>query len=307
MDFMIAKDLQPVTSWHITAVVVNWNRPSDTIACVQSLLEQKGIDLHIIIVDNGSTDNSVRILRDKFPNLELINYPVNLKFGRGYNLGIRRALQTRVDDVFIINNDAILDPHALALLCEQISSDVGILSPLIYYADPPNVIWSIGGKLHPLTLERSSDSVKIVDQGDWPSFIEQDFVTGCGMLLTHQVLEEVGLFDETFEHYYEDMDYCRRVRKAGFRILVVPQAKMWHKIAMSSGGSDSPVERYWMARSSVRYFHKHGRGWQILAIVPYRLGSAFKTTISLVVKKRGESVRAYWRGLMDGLRENFRF
>jgi GT2 family glycosyltransferase len=87
------------------------------------------------------------------------------------------------------------------------------------------------------------------------------------------------------------------------RILVVTKARLWHKVSASSGGSDSPNERYFMGRSSVRFFRKHGRGVRMWVIVPYRLGSAIKTTLRLLRAGRIESSRAYWRGLRDGLRD----
>ncbi len=122
------------------------------------------------------------------------------------------------------------------------------------------------------------------------------------MLLTRRLLETVGLFDERFHMYYEDLDFCLRVRRSGFQILVVPGAKMWHKVAQSSGGSDSTFERYWMARSSALYFRKHCHGARWLAVLPWRGGSAVRTTLRLLRQGRREACAAYWRGLRDGFR-----
>jgi GT2 family glycosyltransferase len=116
-------------------------------------------------------------------------------------------------------------------------------------------------------------------------------------------LTEVGLFDERFFMYYEDFDLSLRAHQAGFKILLSPQAKVWHKVAVSSGGSDSPNERYWMARSSVLFFHKHVRGLRWLIVLPYRTGSAVKTVLRLMLRGRAESALAYLRGLRDGLAE----
>jgi GT2 family glycosyltransferase len=288
----------------IYAVVVNWNRPADTVACIDSLLAQASITPKVIVVDNGSTDDSVSIIREKFPQVELIASPTNLKFAGGYNLGIRRALESGADAVFILNNDAVIAPNGLATMLLQTAPDVGVVAPMIYRFDHPQRIWSIGGRINLWTLEKSDDARNEDDPDEWPSVIEQDFVTGCSMLFSRKVIEEVGLFDENFEQYYEDMDLCRRIRLAHFRILVIPKAKVWHKIALSSGGSDAPEERYWMARSSVRYFRKHANGHQLLVIIPYRLGSAIKTTLRLIIKKRWASVWAYWKGLMEGFHDN---
>ena len=122
----------------------------------------------------------------------------------------------------------------------QTSSDIGIIAPIIYYATPPDLIWSIGGKINPWLLEVSNKLADRVDIDNPPEIIEQDFVTGCGMLISRSTLEVVNGFDERFKMYYEDSDLCLRIRKAGYKILVVTSAKMWHKVASSSGGKYSP-------------------------------------------------------------------
>jgi hypothetical protein len=128
-------------------------------------------------------------------------------------------------------------------------------------------------------------------------------MVACALLLSRRFLTQVGLFDERFFMYYEDFDLSLRARQAGFKILLSPQAKVWHKVAVSSGGSDSPNERYWMARSSVLFFSKHVRGLRWLIVLPYRTGSAVKTVLRLALRGRAGSAWAYVRGLRDGLAE----
>jgi GT2 family glycosyltransferase len=116
------------------------------------------------------------------------------------------------------------------------------------------------------------------------------------------VLERVGLFDERFFLYYEDSDYCMRVRRAGFRLLVVPQARMWHRVSSSTEGSDSPTERYWMGYSSIQFFRKHVRLWQLPVIIPWRVGSIVKTLLRLVISGHPSKAFTYLRGIFGGLR-----
>ncbi|GAB4533069.1 MAG: glycosyltransferase family 2 protein [Anaerolineales bacterium] len=290
----------------VIAVTVNWNRAEDTLACIASLHAQRPVPPQVIVVDNGSSDDSVAQLRVATPEVMLMTNERNLGFSGGYNLGIRQALALGAAYVLIINNDAILAPDALATLLQHAAPGVGALAPLIYHAPPERVIWSLGGRTHPWTLEKSNPWVGQPDRGTLPHIIEQDFLTGCILLLPRATLETVGLFDEGFWLYYEDMDFARRVRLAGLRMLTVTEAHAWHKVASSSGGSDSPSERYWMARSSVRFFRKHGWGWRMLVILPYRLGSALKTSLQLGARGRFQALHAYWRGLRDGMREEMR-
>lgn len=287
----------------IYAVTLNWNRPADTIACLQSLSTQTAEALHLVVVDNGSTDDSIAQIRASFPQIDLIVNSQNKGFACGMNVGIRHALAQGAEAVFVLNNDTILAEDAVVQLMAQCRPGVGLVAPLIYYADPDDVIWSVGGKIHPWTLEVTGDQRDVRDDGQFTAVQSRDFVPGCGMLLTRSALQNVGLFDEKFFMYYEDSDLCLRLRRAGYEILVTPHARMWHKVASSSGGSDSPNERYWMARSSMRYFSKHAHWYQIPIILFWRMGSAIRTSYRLLRRNQHEAFRAYWRGLWAGFRD----
>lgn len=285
----------------VYAITLNWNRCDDTLACLQSLTELKYPNKRLLLVDNGSLDDTPKIVAQQYPQVEQIINEKNLGFAAGFNKGLRYALDEGGDYFLIINNDAIIDPQALKYMLTFMKPNVGMISPLIYYKVDPMRIWSAGGKRHPLTIEKIGDVRNQIDEGQWHTILERDYFTGCVLLLSRRLLTEVGLFDEQFFMYYEDSDLSLRARCADFKLLLVPQAKAWHKVAKSSGGSDSPNERYWMARSSVTFFIKHVNGLRWLIVLPYRMGSAIKTILRLFQNKRYDSVYAYLRGLRDGL------
>ncbi|MBN1668440.1 MAG: glycosyltransferase family 2 protein [Anaerolineales bacterium] len=284
----------------VQIITLNWNRKADTLACLQSLVALTYPRKHILVVDNGSTDGSPAAIAAAFPEVEQIVNPVNLGFAGGFNLGLRWALQGEAPYVFILNNDTSLAPEALDhLVAASVPPDVGVTAPIIYYAGAPDQIWSAGAGRSWLTLDATGN------QGRGQTFTsptERAFISGCGMLIKRVVLQQVGLFDEDFFVYYEDADYSLRVEQAGYRMLVVPQAKMWHKVSQSSQGSDSPGERYWMGRSSVLFFRKHVRGWRWWIVLPWRLGSAIKILFRLLIKGRRAAAQAYLKGLWDGAR-----
>ena len=286
----------------IFALVLNWNRRQDTIECLDSLKKQEPISPMIAVLDNGSQDNSVAVIRTSFPDAELIESSTNLGFGGGANLGFKKAIEKGADYIFLINNDAVAAPDALSHLLRFASQDIGLLAPIIYYYKEPKRIWSAGGRLRHLLLEKTGDMNNQLDRGEWPEVLEKDFVTACCILIPRRTLETVGDFDNhTFQHFYEDFDFCLRIRQAGLKILVIPQAKVWHKVASSTGGRDSPEERYWMARSSVAFIKKHATPQQIPFIFVWRFGSALKTILRQVMAWRWDSIRAYLSGLRDGL------
>lgn len=285
----------------VAILTLNWNRPDDTLACLESAAAQSHPNTTLLVVDNDSADDSVARIGAAYPGATIVRSERNLGFAGGANLGLRHALDAGADFVFLVNNDTTFAPDVVALLLDRMRPDVGIATPAIYYAAAPDLPWSLGGARHWLTLEKTGDTLAAL-AGAGPA-LERDYAVGCGMLLARAALEQVGLFDERFFMYYEDMDLSLRMRRAGFRILLVPAARMLHKVSVSSGGRDSPAERYWMARSSVLFFLKHVRGPRWLVVAPYRAGSACKTVLRLCLRGRGGAALAYLRGLRDGLRK----
>ena len=285
-------------------ITLNWNRCEDTLACLDSLQALTYPNCRILVVDNGSTDNSVAAVQTSFPEVKLIETGRNLGFAGGFNMGIRYALSQGAEYTFLLNNDTLVDPALLDDLLKYARPEVGLMGPAIFYVDAPERIWSTGGGLHPILMEMTGNHGRKQALPRTP--IERKFLSGCALLIRREVFERVGLLDERFFMYYEDLDFSVRAGAAGFRLLLVPQARLWHKVSISSGGSDSPAERYWMARSSVLFFAKHVRGVRWLAVGPYRTGSALKMTLRLALKGRGASIIAYWRGLGAGLKEVLR-
>jgi GT2 family glycosyltransferase len=287
----------------VYAITLNWNRRDDTLACLESLSKLDYPNTRLLVIDNGSRDGSAGAISEQFPEVELIVNARNLGFAAGCNVGLRHALEHGAEHIFLINNDTLVDPQALRHLVALSGPDVGMVAPKIYYAAEPKRLWSVGGMRHPLTLEKTGDARGQLDQGQWEAVLERDYFVGCALLLSRLLLTQVGLFDERFFMYYEDSDLSLRARQAGFRLLFAPQAHIWHKVAISSGGSDSPNERYWMARSSVIFFRKHVRGPRWLVVLPYRTGSAVKTVSRLLLRWRWSAAKAYLLGLRDGLAE----
>ncbi len=283
----------------VAIVTLSWNRREDTLAFLASCAGLAYPSYRTLLVDNGSTDGTPEAVAAAFPEVEQVANGANLGFAAGMNVGMRRAQAAGADFVFVANNDTTLDPALLSwLVAAAQAHGADLVAPAIYYYDRPDQLWWLGGRLRPLLLEIQPYAAP--PRGQAPFAV--DFVTGCGMLISRRCLEHVGSFDERFFMYYEDSDYCLRVLRAGLRAVVEPRAAMYHKVAVSSGGSDSPNERYQMARSSVQFFRKHAQPWQWPAIGAYRAGSAARTLWRLLRRGRTQAARAYLRGLRDGAR-----
>ena len=280
-------------------IVVNWNLRQVTLDCLNSLMQLQYPNFRIVVVDNNSQDGSPQAIAKRFPDVEHILNNKNTGSTAGYNAGFRHALATGAQYAFLINNDTTIAPDCLDLLVDACApSDIGMVSPLVYYASAPDQVWSAGGMRNKLNLEVTGNH----GRGEVHQQIrDREFVTSCALLVKRDVLENVGLMDEVFFVYQEESDYCYRVRMAEYRILLVPQAKVWHKVSLSSGGSKSPFTRYSTAKNSVIFFRKHAQPWQWFFIIPWRAGSAIRATWQMVKTKNWPAFWAYWRGLKDGI------
>jgi GT2 family glycosyltransferase len=286
----------------VYVIVLTWNRCVDTLECLASLARSIYPAVHVLIVDNGSSDGTPEAVRSAFPQAEIIELHSNGGFAAGVNVGLRHAWASGADFALLLNNDTLVDPGMLSALMQYVAPHVALLAPVVYYAGRPAIIQAAGGARHRWTLEQIEDARDCPRPVGWPETIERDFLPGTAMLIARTAFGRIGPFDERFFMYYEDNDFCLRARQLGFRLLLVTQAALWHKGSASSGGMDSPARRYAMARGSVQFFRKHVRGTRWLVVGPYRLGSALKTTGRLLAQRRGAATLAYWRGLRDGFR-----
>jgi GT2 family glycosyltransferase len=288
----------------VDVITLTWNQRQDTLECLASLNQLTYPNYRIIVVDNGSIDGTAEAVRAQYPTVTLLVNERNLGFQGGFNVGIRLALDSGADYVFVMNNDTSVQADILDELVKYAApGEVGMASPKIYYFSEPNRIWTVGGDRHPITFEMTHKGDGQLDHGQWDRVIERDYLIGCAMLMKRELLERIGLFDTGYHPiYYEDVDICIRAQQVGYRLLLVPSAKMWHKVSRSGGGFDSPRQRYLMARHSVRFFRKYVHGWRWLILGPYRLGSALKTTLRLLWLCRFNAIAPYWRGLRDVFR-----
>lgn len=289
----------------VCVIVTNWNQAEHTLACLETIYAQDYKDVSVLVVDNGSTDDTVHRVSTAYPQATLLALPKNLGPTGGYNSGFRYALETGFNLVFLLNNDTLLAPDCISELVNEAQSaqDIGLVMPKIYYADEPNRIWSVGGWENKWNYEVQRPGENQMDEGQWEEAVDIDDAPFCAVLIKRDLLEKVGLPDERFFLYYEDRDFSRRAQEADFRLRLAPKAKMWHKVSVSSGGSGSPAERYWMARSGVQFFKKNvGMRSNWFIVIPWRGASALRTTFRLARQGRLDSIKAYWLGLWHGIR-----
>lgn len=239
----------------LAAVVLNWNGGEDTLAALESL---RGIDT--ICVDNGSEDGSADLVAERFPDVELIRTGANLGFSGGNNVGIRRALTRGADWVLLLNNDAVAD-EGLAAALERAAvarPDAAVLACKVYFAEPPDVLMYAGGRVNlGLGYWGRQDGYGERDDGRFDALRDVERATGAAMAVSRAAIERAGLLDEGLFAYAEDAEWCVRIRKAGFAVVFVPDAKAWHVGSASTGGLMSPTSLYYDTRNQIVVAERH--------------------------------------------------
>ncbi len=286
----------------VFAAVVGWNHYADTLECIATILQNDYPNLVVGYIDNASSDNAPSIISERFDSVKIILNEKNVGFPTAADIALHHGFNLKANFVLVINNDTRIASDMISQLVKCDDENTGLIAPVIYYNSNPRMIWSVGGKMNRHTLEVRHASRNRIDDSLGQKILEQDFVTGCALLVPRRTMELVGGFDRDFFYYYDDMDLSVRVREKGLKIKVAGPAHMWHKVALTSGGSDGVSERYWMAYSSILFYKKHIRSSQLLFVIVARLGSAIKTTIRLIFKRKWDSLSAYWRGIRDGFK-----
>lgn len=234
-------------------IIVNWNGLKDTMECLGSLERLEYPNFEVVLVDNGSTDGSATLIKAKYPNLFVILNRNNVGYGKANNLGIEYALRNGANYVWLLNNDAISDPGALSTMVRVAEEDpkIGILGSKIYYANDPGRIWFAGAGIDWPRGLSSHIGINETDRGQYDTLRRVERVAGCSMLVRREVCEQVGLFDENYFLFVEEIDWCVRARKQGFSCVLVPSSIVYHKgsVSVSKIGHWSSVYNYYNTRN----------------------------------------------------------
>lgn len=232
----------------IVIILLNWNGKRDTLECLSSLQKVTYPHFTPIVIDNGSTDDSVSVIRETFPEIPLFETKANLGFAGGNNVGIEWALRKKAEWILLLNNDTIVAPDFLSAFlqtAEQIP-DAKIFGAKIYRYHDPKRIDHLGGFWNPHIAEFESKAMGILDDGS--SFEKPepvDYVCGAALWMHRSVPETIGLLEPKFFLFWEESDFCFRAKRAGFLTYTAPQAKVWHKVSSSFSGGKPHTHYFW--------------------------------------------------------------
>ncbi|MEX0673472.1 MAG: glycosyltransferase family 2 protein [Gaiellaceae bacterium] len=234
----------------LVAVVLNWNGGEDTLRCLESL---RGVET--ICVDNGSTDGSPEQVAARFPETELVRLGENAGFAGGNNAGIRRALERGADWVLLVNNDAVANAGISDALARAAAArpDAGVLACKVFR--PDGRLQYAGARIGRLGYSGRSRGYGRPDS--YHELEDTERADGAAMAVSRAAVERAGLLDEALFAYVEDVEWSLRIRRAGFAVVFVPDARVVHEGTASTGGPGSATALYYDTRNTIAVWERH--------------------------------------------------
>lgn len=262
LDGQIVRSHQsPAQRGTVAIIILNWNGRDDTIECLRSLAGLEYPYHKVIVVDNGSRDDSVSALRRLFPQVDLIETRANLGFAAGNNVGIARALSLNFDYIFLLNNDTTVDPRILDqfLDASERYPAAGVFGAKIYYYDDPHRLWYAGARWLPDQAEFEHVGGTVLDNGrDYEVTQPTAYACGCALFARSAVARDIGMLNPAFFILWEEADWCYRAGRKGFGTLFIPGAKVWHKVSSTfQGGWRQTNYQYYFWRNRLLFIERN--------------------------------------------------
>ena len=288
-------------------VLLNWNTAVDTIACYRSLQQLTYRRVKVLIVDNASTDDSVERIHRELPDVETVVNSENSGYAAGNNIGIKKLVADGCQAVWVLNNDTEVDPAALSEMVKVLDDPkVGLVGGIIYfYRDPQTgqegpesraIQFASGGIFWP-----TGKSVNWRKPKDERQPFETTFIMGASLLVRKEVFDQIGLLPEEYFLNYEETDFCVRAGRAGWKLMIVPTARVWHKFGASMGQFSNRYFFY-MHRNSAHFMMKVAPFWAKCLFLPWYITSMLKGyVVWTFIKRRPQTRQIFLRAMVDGL------
>ena len=242
----------------ISIITVNFEQPAVTEALLASIFSTTALpDIEIIVVDNGSKHNAVPEWKIKYPDVTFIRSDTNLGFAGGNNLGVAQA---KGDYLFFVNNDTEFTPGLVETLAKALdeNENIGMVSPKIRYFDKPDMLQYMGyTPMNYFTARTACIGQFEIDKGQYDNLTgETGYAHGAAMMVRKKCIEEAGLMAENFFLYYEELDWCDHIKKAGYQIWLITNALIYHKESVSVG-KNSALKEYFMNRNRILFIRRN--------------------------------------------------
>lgn len=282
----------------VSIITVNYNNSFHTIELLESIKLLSYSKIEVIVVDNASKENPFYAFKEAYPECIFIRNEKNLGFAGGNNVGIRHA---KGDYYFLVNNDTELTQNIIEGLLDVFSShpDAGVVCPKFRYYYKKDIIEFAGyTKVNILTGRNRMIGCGEMDKGQYDRLKETYYAHGGGMMISKEVIQKVGYLPEIFFLYYEEFDWCERIRKAGYKLYYQYRSLIFHKESMTTG-KNSVLKTYYINRNRLLFMRRNSRFPVFLLFILYfTFFTIPKNTISFAIKKQFTHLAAFWRAII---------
>ena len=268
--------------------------------------ENKPIKVREYSEDFENSQESLKIEDLTLPQLTLIKNKKNYGFPGGNNIGMKFALKFfNPDYILLLNNDTVVEENFLVELIEngEIRDDIGILGPKIYFYDEPNTLWSAGCKISWKLSRGIQIGTNEVDKGQYDTEKEVEYVSGSAFLIKTEVIEKIGLMDETYFLYFEESDWTLRANQEDYKSLYVPKASVWHRVSRSGGGIREQMGLYYITRNRWIFMKKWSNKINYSVFILFQvIGAILFPMLLSIIYKNSKLFTTYYQGLFEGIK-----
>jgi GT2 family glycosyltransferase len=299
----------------VSIITVNYNETATTCALLDSIKRQGYRDVEVLVVDNASRENPTSIFQVQYPEVKFIRSEQNLGFAGGNNLALPLA---RGEYLFFVNNDAEIASGCIEQLLQHFESEpnAGIVSPLICYypqagtdGTTPTPIVQYAGMtpLSAFTGRNYTLGEREPDHGQFAKPSQTAYAHGAAMMVPRKVLEQVGSMWEGFFLYYEELDWCERIRRSGFEVWVEPKARVWHKESLTLNKMGA-TKTYYLTRNRILFMRRNFGGWRLLVFFAFLIFVTLpKNGLVYILKGEFENLNAFCKGIFSGIKSSTNF
>ena len=285
----------------ICVVICNFNKKDYVLGAIESVLKTAGDLADILVVDNASIDDSVDMIHQKYPSVRLESLKENIGGSGGFAHGMRQAQKIGYHYIALLDNDAVVLPNTLAGMMNLLANnnDIGVVGPAVCKMDNPEVVQEVGANV---SLQDATFNFNLNFAGESYSSITMelmdcDYVPACCLMTKAEIIERVGVFDEGFFIYWDDIDWCVRVKDAGWRVVAQPQLRALHKGGGANATNTLPRYYYW--RNKLYFFAKHPVRYPSHQVKHYLQRSLVRNIAFQHLNAMDELLVAMQRGLHD--------
>lgn len=283
----------------VSVITLNWNGLKVTSELLHSINKNNTYpNTEVIVVDNFSKEDPTEPLLSIYPSAKVIRNDKNLGFSGGNNVGIKAA---KGEYLFIINNDTEFTPHLIEGLLEVFEKypDAGVVSPKFHYFFSKGTIEYAGYEsVNIFTGRNGMVGCREKDEGQYDEIRVTNYAHGGAMMVSKKVVEEAGLLYEPFFLYYEEFDWCNKIKKKGYKIYYQPKSLIYHKESMTTGKS-SPLKTFYITRNRILFMRRNTPLPGLLVFLAYFICFTIpKNTLQFLVRKQKDHLKSFWKGIL---------